>query len=321
MGARPRSWRQRIEQHPVRLAVIVGTAMFGIALLVVLVLGYIFNWGWTGIGPYIPPTKDSNFQRGKTLWDWLQLLIVPLVLAAGGYLFNLAMSRNEQWNTRENQRETALQAYIDRMSELLLHQHLLTSSEEEEVRDVARIQTLTVLSRLDGKRKGSVLLFLGESGLIKSYVHSEQGRIVNLGAAGLYGADFSGVDVSEIYRPYLGDIDVSYAIFDNAHLTEVHLERSTFEGTRFIGADLSQANLSSGILIFANLSKANLTGANLTQSDLMRAKLEKANLTGADLTDADLSDANLTGAIVTDEQLAKTETLKGAIMPDGSIHP
>jgi uncharacterized membrane protein len=37
-------------------------------LLAVIVLGYIFQWPWTG------------FQK-KTLWDWMQLLIFPLVLA------------------------------------------------------------------------------------------------------------------------------------------------------------------------------------------------------------------------------------------------
>ena len=33
---------------------------------------------------------------GKTLWDWLQLLIIPLVIAAGGYLFTFSISKNER---------------------------------------------------------------------------------------------------------------------------------------------------------------------------------------------------------------------------------
>ena len=66
----------------------------------------------------------------------------------------------------DNQRETAFQAYIDKMSELLLHEKLRDSTEEDEVRNVARVRTLTVLPRLDGKRKGSVLQFLYESGHI-----------------------------------------------------------------------------------------------------------------------------------------------------------
>src|SRR3712207_6525243 len=37
---------------------------------------------WTGFGT-------------RTLWDWLQLLIIPVVLAVGAYLFNRAERRNE----------------------------------------------------------------------------------------------------------------------------------------------------------------------------------------------------------------------------------
>ena len=82
-----------------------------LALLVVIILGYSFNWSWTGL-------------HGRTLYDWLQLLIIPAVLAVGGYLFNYTTTRAEQRNTQlrdqteqeiasDNQRETALQAYID----------------------------------------------------------------------------------------------------------------------------------------------------------------------------------------------------------------
>ncbi len=82
-----------------------------LALLVVIILGYSFNWSWTGL-------------HGRTLYDWLQLLIIPAVLAVGGYLFNYTTTRAEQRNTQlrdqteqeiasDSQRETALQAYID----------------------------------------------------------------------------------------------------------------------------------------------------------------------------------------------------------------
>src|SRR5215469_2886887 len=135
-----------------------------VALVVVIILGYTNNWSWAGL-------------HGKTLYDWLQLLIIPAVLAVGGYLFNYSTSRNEQKATQQrdqterdvaldNQREAALQAYIDSMSELLLHEKLPESGEDDEVRTIARVRTLTVLPRLDGARKRSVLQFLHESGLI-----------------------------------------------------------------------------------------------------------------------------------------------------------
>jgi hypothetical protein len=38
-----------------------------------------------------PPTitRTEMYQPGKTLWDWVQLLITPTVLALAGYAINL----------------------------------------------------------------------------------------------------------------------------------------------------------------------------------------------------------------------------------------
>src|SRR5205807_2538226 len=102
---------------------------------------------------------------------------IPVVLAIGGYLFTLTTSRNERKVAdrhnqtereiaQDNQRAAALQDYIDKMSELLLHEKLRESLPESEARTVARVRTLTVLPRLDGERKGRVLQFLHESDLI-----------------------------------------------------------------------------------------------------------------------------------------------------------
>jgi len=50
-----------------------------LVFLIVVICGYLFGWKWTGL------VRDTNFHR-RTLWDWLELLIVPAVLAIGGYL-------------------------------------------------------------------------------------------------------------------------------------------------------------------------------------------------------------------------------------------
>jgi hypothetical protein len=80
--------------------------------------------------------------------------------------------------------ENALQAYIDKMSELLLHEKLRDSAEDDEVRNIARVRTLSVLRGLDGKRKGDVIQFLHESGLI-----DKDKCIINLINADLSKAD------------------------------------------------------------------------------------------------------------------------------------
>src|SRR5262245_46064880 len=100
--------------------------------------------------------KNTGFEK-KTLWDWMQLLIIPLVLGIGAFFLNRSERQNEREIERDRQQEAALQGYIDRLSELLLKEALLSSEQNEEVRNVARIRTLAVLRGLDSKRKALVV--------------------------------------------------------------------------------------------------------------------------------------------------------------------
>src|SRR5204863_8728303 len=114
-------------------------------------------------------TRTEEYQPGKGVWDWLQLLAVlaiPAVVGLGAAWYTAQQGKVSDRENTDNQRETALQTYIGKMSELLLREKLRDSAEEDEVRNVARVRTLTVLLRLDANRKSNVLQFLYESGLI-----------------------------------------------------------------------------------------------------------------------------------------------------------
>src|SRR6266516_2570592 len=183
MVARLRSWWQKRRTPLIGVAITVLV----VGLLALLTFGYLLRWAWTGF-------------LTNTLWDWLQLLIIPVVLAVAGFWLNqIQKSREEEATEKrtkaeqeaaekraqtereiasDHQREAALQAYIDKMSELLLEKRLRGSAEDDEVRKIARVRTLRVLPRLDKERKRSVLQFLHESGLI------EKGkRIIDLSSA------------------------------------------------------------------------------------------------------------------------------------------
>ena len=301
-------WWKKIKGHPISSIIISVAIIVVIALIIVIILGYRFDWDWTGLGPYTPP--NSNFQRGKTLWDWMQLLIIPAVLAIAGYTFTLTTSQNERRATEQrskdeqkaaeqrsqterdialdNQREAALQDYIDKMSELLLEEKLRESQQGDEVQKIARVRTLTVLTRLDSRRKRSVLQFLYELGLI-----NKEACIVDLRGADLQGAN----------------------------LREVPLNGAFLGETNLHGANLTRALLGESYLNGANLRKANLCGADLRGANLSYANLYGADLTGAYLSGAELTRAYLSCTEVTQEQLKQAKSLKGAIMPDGSKHP
>ncbi len=159
--------------------------------------------------------------------------------------------RNKQQHETElqiatdNQREVALQAYIDKISELLLEKKLRESTEDDEARTIARVRTLTVLRGLDAIRKASVLQFLHESGLI-----GKDTRIISL-----QGADLSGA--------HLSSADLRYADFIGANLRYAHLSSANLEGAYLNEAKLSGAKLNEANLRYADLSDADLNRANL----------------------------------------------------------
>src|SRR5437016_8228125 len=69
-------WKQ-IKAHP-RITL---SVLFLITLaLTILIGGYRYQWAWTGL------TGDK--ESYKTLFDWLQLLFIPVVLAVAGFWFN-----------------------------------------------------------------------------------------------------------------------------------------------------------------------------------------------------------------------------------------
>ena len=129
--------------------IVLGGILVGITMFALLVwVSRAVNWpAWTGFNTYTKP--DTIDEREKTLWDWLDLLIVPAVLAGGAYLFNRAERRNESQIAEQRARDATLQAYLDQMTTLLLEKELRKSKPDTEIREVARIRTLTALRRLD----------------------------------------------------------------------------------------------------------------------------------------------------------------------------
>ena len=233
---------------------------------------------------------------GKTVWDWMSLLIVPIVLSIITLAFTwqqnarqndiedrrarqarkieIQRAEAERELAKERAQDEALQAYLNQMDTLLLEKDLLNAQQDSVVVTLAsvvvtlaRARTLTVLERLDPSRKTAVMQFLIEAELV---------------FRGMVQLD----PVIELHGANLGEIDMSGL---GANLSGAILSE----------ADLSDANLSNTIQVATILYKANLSGANLR-----RAVLSRASLSGATgITNGEL------------EQRAKS--LEGATMPNG----
>jgi uncharacterized protein YjbI with pentapeptide repeats len=302
-----------------------------VLLITFAVLVYWVGWDWTGFNSGVSKITITSTSRGtstatemqpaKSLWDWLQLLgilAIPVVVGLGTVLFTTQQA-NESDKNREkrhktdleiaeknrklqqqtdlqiaadNQHQAVLQTYLDKLSELLLNEHLgeehrgsALEPSYKNAQKIARTRTLTTLHLLDSERKGSVLQFLYEAGLI----NGDRDKVVIL----LQGADLKGAKLTRIF------------------LNGVNLSR----------VDLNEAILYRALLTNAILELADLRGANMCEADLINCDLSNADLTEADLSGAILIGANLRGAIGTTlEQLKQAKSLQGATMPDGSIH-
>ena len=133
------------------------------------------------------------------------------------------------------------------MGDLLTEHDLKKTKPEDDVALLARAQTLTVVGRLEARRKGDLVRFLYGAGLIR-----EDDTIVNL-----IGADLRRVDLSRA--------DLRGAILRGANLS---------------GADFRRAGLNSASLRYADLTYADVSGAGLGGADLEGADLEGAILSG-----------------------------------------
>jgi hypothetical protein len=298
---------QKLWASGATIAVVLALAIFGL-------LGFVL---WMVLGIYINPRTATE---RKDLVQSFAIVVAGVVgslsaLAAVGNLYvsrrnlqqerELELERAERERDLEKQRaqEDALPAYLDQMVQLLNDRDrpLRQSQVGDEVSILGRVRTLTVLPRLDGGRKRSVIQFLYESGLI-----TRDGVIVDL-----KGADLSGADLSEA-------ADLSGADLSGANLRKATLRRTSVSGGDLSGTNLSESNLSESNLSNANLSwAADLREANLMGTYLRGANMRGADLTGADLSGADLAYANLSEAKVTQEQLEQARFLEGATMPNG----
>ena len=162
------------------------------------------------------------------------------------------------------------------MSDLLLDRRLATAPGGSTVNSVARTLTLTVLRRLDGRRKGIVVQFLAEAHLID------------------YDPAISGpLGVSESPKVSLFRADLRKLTFEDPPLFGT--------GLNLMGADLSKASMDN-VQMTANLKRATLRDADMRRV-VLGGSLESADLSGADLSGATLTTVTLDKACVTGARL------------------
>lgn len=353
------------------LILLVGGLLFFGVLVLLLVLynrGYMQRLPlWTGLGYAQDPelvlkgyekvqiaeetqeaqakkhTITYELQLGKTLWDWLQLLLVPVVLAIVAFSFNAGQASMNQQLEQQSMQEQVVDTYLDQMSNLLLQYHLHDSQLGDPIRAIAQAITLTALDRLDSEHKNIIILFLyradllkyhyykhGEKECIDSSLHnkfSNEQPIITLSQGNIEGVTINNLKLSciDLHNMNLEGSNFSTSLLDRADLglslaMNADFSHASMKAANLYYLDLSDANLQGALLQYANmkgicLSHARLDGADLQHADLrvythfvnyatqFCGQHDNATLTPANLSDAVLTQANLTGADLTQANL------------------
>jgi hypothetical protein len=222
--------------------------LFGILILVaffISVLGYVADWYWTGVPE-------------KTFWNWLEVLVAPVLLSGGGFLLYTAWTWSDHRLAEKGAHEAARHAalhgiangYIDDIEQLLLKVEKGNSREGEIAPTIAWARTLIVLEGLDRSRKGQIIRFLQHARLLKqaasSHHEPRQQLFISLKSANLRGVHLPQVDLS------------------GANLQEANLQEANLQEANLLEADLSGADLSGAIVAEKHLTKAKLEGATMT---------------------------------------------------------
>jgi uncharacterized protein YjbI with pentapeptide repeats len=272
-----------------------------------------------------------GYRYDITLWDWTKLLIVPAVLAIGGYWFTEQRAQTDRQIEGQRAQDTALQAFLDQISHSNTYSELRTAPASGHKRAILRAKLQTLLLQLDEERKGLLLSFLHGTKLSRKreiipYEYTKKEREEKVEERWRYPIlsldqiDFSRTKLTPDIK--LTFDDLSGIILSGANLSKVNLS----------GANLSNADLSNADLSCAQLRKANpqdserIPGEFHNEVDKAKdirgrsdSRLFETDLSGANLSGANLSGANLCGAVgITYEELEQqAKSLEGATMPNG----
>ena len=275
------------------------------------VIAYRRDWRWTGL-PADPGdgTPAAPPRPAKTLWDWLQLLIVPLVLALAAFGLNAAQvdrdrrqeerraeqerklearrAARDRASAEDRAREETLRTYLQQMSDLMTRPGRATA----DTQTLAQTLTLVALRRLDGARKGLVVEFLIEADLIETAA-APPAPVASpgCGAPGQHACRRIGVSVS------LENADLREAIMPPSLSSEVGgavvalgpggrpLPRAAAAAVSFVGwfdgADLRNADFRGRALMGVTFDGADLRGATFSGASLDGTSFSGACVSGA----------------------------------------
>ncbi len=286
-----------MKRHPLWSIVIIITPIF-LYFIISYFVCHFTGWAdWSGLGPIttiiISPhgKATKEISPGKTCWDFLVFILGGI----GAWFIYILNERNQD----RQEKGSILRIYLDDIGKLIEERKTKRGRfiKRYSASKIIQAKTITVLHNLDKNRRDQVILFLISLGLSDNIL---------VGAA-LHDLDLSGNKILDLNLSKTGLFNVN---LQNAYIINIKLNNSTMLNVDMSGVCSHNVILSGSCLTDVNLSNAFLQGIDLSGTELKNPNL----------FNTDFKDAILRNAIIPPEQLSKVKSLKGAIMPDGSIH-
>lgn len=220
-------------------------ALFAIGISLIL-FGY--KYPAVGFSNFTSPTGD--YFREKTLWDWIELAIMPIVIAWLAYRLTNEQKTKEIAIAQLHKREEALQKYFDQMTNLLVEQDLSTEEKPSTIFELAKARTITTLDMLDGRQKGHLIRFLSESRHIANKEPVINLRRANLGEMILEPGNYDEINLS---GTNLDKVEICWCSLGNSNLSGCSIELADLEETNLFETDLNYVIFYKSDLYNANL--------------------------------------------------------------------
>ena len=315
---------RRRYRRMIRIALVLVLAGVVVAALVRMTLdGYYMPW--TGFGEYVSPS--GSVERAKTLWDWLELLVLPFAVVGSAVALAIAMLRLNRGNAAmvgEEVGRLLAQRGLDKRGSMGEIQSTVDSLAADQAIDekmpdrldqegilqgyLDRISGLLLERELQASKAGAPIRRLARALTLATLIRLDGPRkgillqflyeadLISVGTAGkdliLQGErDDESQPIIDLHQA-----DLRGAMLQDANLAGCSLREVDMSRANLHGSDLSSSDLRGADLEGADLSSAILAGSSLRGALLPGANLQATDLTGANLRGTDLSGASLNGA-------------------------
>lgn len=281
---------------------------------------------WFGIyEDPIPLNMPGNYiiihQQSKTLWDWLQLLLVPIILILGGFWLNRSESRhslemqksiNDTNLSIEKERfeDGILNSYINDIAQMIINSDT-AKLRTNRIMAVYKIKTLTTLNRLNSERRNYLIQFLVDSKMLNYWDFLSDFK--NIHVSGIFFNDVSFDDFK-----FIGS-SISSSRFFSCSIQSSKSSHSDFTSSMFNDMKINIFDISSSKFIQSSLVKVIFSECKIKDSKFYGSKIQHSSLGNSTIESSDLSCSTISNTNFSDTKFYCCDFIRSSIKDSSFI--